>query len=673
MNYNSPDSGSTSYQNMYWGGYEDDISSPILYQVPTGNTSNGIPTGETYSAYLPSDKFSGTQCAHDTDVSYYNTSYAPIPSPYLTNGSRNPGYYQTSSPSSSNNALADFDGIGNSQVLWDLATSQSSWKTESSITNNSGSGYYPAACCCWRYHTEGTSQGDWYLPACGELGYIMPPFNKINDAIDKMRTVYGSSVGVELNNSDFYWSSTEYSSNDARFVNTSYGRVSKDSKNSIGYVRAFLKVSPLDLSGISPESAPNGTYIYASNGKLYSKEQWDTTNNDSAVGVAVIQENSRFIISKDLPMKNNIEWSEQISSTDVEGILTTDDEEIAKTDYAGKNNTDLIISNTENENSSNNAAHYCILQEMNGNKGYLPSSGELYKIWENKDVIDQILILIGSKSIYDKAYEITNLPPYFWSSTEYRSDKSWFLYWTRTSSPLVHEYKGMKTSRLTAFPVFPLISGNPEGGIDPESAKNGVYIYKNDGKLYDSNKWNTENNENALGVAVVTENCKFVINKELPMTYGIPWSYALHGEDVDGLTNYSTSQEAMTDYSGQYNTDIIRSAAPEEDSSNNAAHYCYVQTMNGQHGYLPSAGELAAMHNNKGDINESLVLIGSKSIDDRCDEFQTMSVPYLWSSTSQAKHYAYRLDWSSNHISMIYQIKGDTESSNYAFPVFPLA
>ena len=240
MNYNSPDSGSTSHLYIYWGGYRDDISLPNLDQVPTGNTSNGIPTGQSSDAYLPSDKFSGTQCAHDTDV-YYNTSNTPIPSPYLTDGSRNPGYYQTSSPSSSSNALADFDGIGNSQVLWDLATTQSDWKTASSITHNYRSGYYPAACCCWRYHTEGTSQGDWYLPACGELGYIMPPFNKINDAIDKMRTAYGSSVGVELTNS-FYWGSTESSSNTACIVYTTNGQLGKLNKSLYNYVRAWLRV-----------------------------------------------------------------------------------------------------------------------------------------------------------------------------------------------------------------------------------------------------------------------------------------------------------------------------------------------------------------------------------------------------------------------------------------------
>lgn len=455
MNCDTPSTGGTSEQSMHWGVYGTDISElSNLNQVPTGNTSNGIPTGQTSNAYLPSDKFSSTQCAHDTDTFYSRNISDFIPSPYLTDGSRNPGYYQTTSPSSSSNALADFDGIGNTEKI---ITQRGTKNYNSWTPGRTTEADYPAASCCDMFHTEGTSQGDWYLPACGELGYIMPHFNKINKSISNMRQVYGSSVGVELGTYNGYWLSTECSSGNARNMYMGNGYIQDRDKNNNFYVRAFLKVSPLDMSGISPEQATNGTYVYANNGKLYSKEQWDTSNN-----------------------------------------------------------------------------------------------------------------------------------------------------------------------------------------------------------------------ENALGVAVVTENCKFVVNKELPMSYGIPWSDALHGTDVDGLINYSTSQEAMTDYSGKSNTDIIRNAAPEEDSSNNAAHYCYAQTLNGQNGYLPSAGELAAMYNNKSEINQSLVLIGSKSIDDRCNEFHTMLVPYLWSSTSYTRSYAYRLDWSDSHISMSYDVKGGAESSCYTFPIFPL-
>ena len=234
MSCDTPSEGSTSEQSMYWGVQGTNISElRDLDQVPTGNTSNGIPTGSNFDGYLSSDKFRGTQCAHDTDA-YYDSS-PRIPSPYLTDGSRNPGYYQITSPSSSSNALADFNGKDNTQkiIAQRRPKDYSSWTPTTSAD-------YPAASCCDMFYTEGTSQGDWYLPACGELGYIMPPFNKIKDAIGKMRTAYGSSVGVGLV-TNYYWSSTEYSGIGARRVYTQDGYVYNGIKGSKCHVRAFLR------------------------------------------------------------------------------------------------------------------------------------------------------------------------------------------------------------------------------------------------------------------------------------------------------------------------------------------------------------------------------------------------------------------------------------------------
>lgn len=238
MNCDTPSTGGTSEQYMCWGGYGTDISAlSNLNQVPIGNTLSGTPTGQTSYAYLPSDKFSGTQCAHDTDAFYDSSPY--IPSPYLTDGSRNPGYYQTSSPSSSRNALADFDGIGNTEkiIIQRGTKDYNSWTPDRTIEAD-----YPAASCCDMFHTEGTQQGDWYLPAMDELGYIMPPFNKINDAIGKMRTAYGSSVGVELRTDSDYWSSSEDSSRYARDMNTYGGYAYCFDKDYSNYVRAWLRV-----------------------------------------------------------------------------------------------------------------------------------------------------------------------------------------------------------------------------------------------------------------------------------------------------------------------------------------------------------------------------------------------------------------------------------------------
>ena len=245
MNCDTPSTGSTSEQNIRWGVSGINISGlPDLNQVPIGNTSNGIPTGSNSYGVVPTDKINDIQCVHDTDA-YYNTSSNCIPSPYLTDGSRNPGYYQTTSPSSLNNALADFDGKGNTQkIVTQRGTKDySSWKP-GRLTQAD----YPAASCCDMFYTEGTSQGDWYLPACGELGYIMPPFNKINGAITKIRTIYGSSVGVELDNNHYYWVSTEYNINYSYHLRTFAGGLYDYGKRYDCYVRAFLAVSPSDLS-----------------------------------------------------------------------------------------------------------------------------------------------------------------------------------------------------------------------------------------------------------------------------------------------------------------------------------------------------------------------------------------------------------------------------------------
>ena len=237
MNCNTPSTGGTVEQGMYWGTAGVDISGlSDLSQVSTGNTSNGIPTSNNSYGYLPSDNFSGTRCAHDTDVYYNSSPYAP--SPYLTDGSRNSGYYQTISPSSSDNALADFDGKGNTEKI----ITQRGIKDYNSWTpSRTTQADYPAASCCDMFYTEGTQQGDWYLPACGELGYIMPPFNKINDTIDKIRTIYDSSVGVNLDR-NIYLSSTIYDSNNVRRVNTLDGSIRYSTKVTTEYVRAYLRV-----------------------------------------------------------------------------------------------------------------------------------------------------------------------------------------------------------------------------------------------------------------------------------------------------------------------------------------------------------------------------------------------------------------------------------------------
>ena len=198
-------------------------------------------------------------------------------------------------------------------------------------------------------------------------------------------------------------------------------------------------------------------------------------------------------------------------------------------------------------------------------------------------------------------------------------------------------------------------------GIDPATAPNGVYVYSNDGKLYNPDDWDTANNDSAVGVAVVTDDCKFAITKEEKPRRA--WSIALYGTDVSGLTNYDSSSQPETDFNGESNTSIIREAASSEDSSNNAAHYCYSQTVsiNGRgtiHGYLPALGELQVAHDNKAAIYSAMSLIGGTAI----------PTSYaLWSSTESDSSLAWSFGWVNGNPDRAY-----TDSTYYSVPIFSL-
>lgn len=199
-------------------------------------------------------------------------------------------------------------------------------------------------------------------------------------------------------------------------------------------------------------------------------------------------------------------------------------------------------------------------------------------------------------------------------------------------------------------------------GIDPATAPNGVYIYSNNDLLYNPDDWDTANNDLAVGVAVVTYDCRFAITKgEKPKKV---WSNALHGIDVSGLTNYTDSSQAVTDFNGENNTAIIREATSSEDASNNAAHYCYNQTISisgrgAVNGYLPALGELQAAYNNKSLVNSAMSLIGGTAMPTN---------NWLRSST----------EWNAYNAWLLYWINGALEYLNknfatyYVVPIFPL-
>ena len=96
-------------------------------------------------------------------------------------------------------------GKWNTQQCLSKATNQDQYICDG-VTNNSGKGYCSPACCCVAYSTPGTKSGDWYLPSIGELYEIYANKTAINE---KRTAIKGSG----FSESNYYWSSREYSSN----------------------------------------------------------------------------------------------------------------------------------------------------------------------------------------------------------------------------------------------------------------------------------------------------------------------------------------------------------------------------------------------------------------------------------------------------------------------------
>ena len=215
---------STSYKNMKWSNVSVDTELTNFTQAPTTDNAGSTSTGSAGFGNLPSDKFTGTTSYVDGKVKYVSTSIINmIPSPYLGEAP-NPEYYKEILSSGINvNALSDFNGLSNTEALVGLGAD------------------YVAANAAYKYK-DGTSNLQWYLPAMGELGYLISRLNAINNVIAALG-------GVTVNGSNTFWSSSENSSNHAYSLGFDDGGILNSFKFLNNYVRPFAILDDGEDSG----------------------------------------------------------------------------------------------------------------------------------------------------------------------------------------------------------------------------------------------------------------------------------------------------------------------------------------------------------------------------------------------------------------------------------------
>ena len=205
---------STSMVSMVYNSINVDAGLTKYTKVPTWSNTEGSTYGSNSSGYLPSNEFTSNICYSDSSAGYYSTSNM-IPSLYLNDGAVNENARMTID---GGNVLTDFDGKTNT----------------STIINNLGS-IATAANACNKYATDHILAGEWYLPAAGEIAYLITRLNTIKSALSAV-----NGAALEFG---YWWSSSERSTFYVWYVSPSDCCISNINYDTNGYVLAFCQLA----------------------------------------------------------------------------------------------------------------------------------------------------------------------------------------------------------------------------------------------------------------------------------------------------------------------------------------------------------------------------------------------------------------------------------------------
>ena len=169
-------------------------------------------------------------------------------------------------------------------------------------------------------------------------------------------------------------------------------------------------------------------------------------------------------------------------------------------------------------------------------------------------------------------------------------------------------------------------------------SKFGVFIEDIDGNLYTEAQW--DGSKTANGIAVVTDNCEFVMALQDAYTSICQWGSS--GTSVNEITTTTDESVAMADYDGETQTTAILAELGNSSSTFDApaAYYCHAFTFpNGKKGYLGAAGEWQTALDNKDAISNALVTCGGSA----------MNIEY-WTSTQYDLNSSWYMYWLSEFL-----------------------
>ena len=308
--------------------------------------------------------------------------------------------------------VEDVSGVQNSSSV---STSTADWQgfknTKAMYEADKSGANYPAIKKVLTYSTTGTEQGQWYLPAAGELQAIST--NK-----DTLNTTLAKIGGTQMSGN--YWSSSEQNSGSSYYIgigNNSSSTGRKIAKNKAKPVINFGSKNKTDFAYVSSNETACGLgSILYSDKKCYAGS---APSGKTPIGV-VFDASRRTAIALESSTSRMV-WGGY--GYDIPGITNITELSKAKQDFNGKANTAAMKAYNSNNSWLNYpAAKYAYEYKTTGtNAGdwYLPAFGELYTVYSNKDYMNYALSLVGKKDIPTDYYH--------WSSSEYSEYIAWDL------------------------------------------------------------------------------------------------------------------------------------------------------------------------------------------------------------------------------------------------------
>ena len=315
--------------------------------------------------------------------------------------------------------ISTLPNLSQSQASQDVASCENSKKIMAAGNKST----YPAVWAANEYKTEGTSAGDWCLPAAGI-------FNSYRNNQDVINTGFSRANGTKFTNRTYAWSSSEGSSGNAwrSYFSNGYGLLTygKDTNRKVRPVVGFCDdmenyVYDQATDSCVKDSACRLGSIFYSDKTCSMKLKDDKT----PIGVVVYVDESGTkaqVMALETVEKTSWEWARYSDYVDISTLPNYTSYEAASQDYASCENSKQIraqVNNSEHTYSAVWAAYNYSTEGTDVGDWCLPAAGIFTSIYNNPIAVNLGFEKAGGETLTNTYYA--------WSSSEYDSGEAWRL------------------------------------------------------------------------------------------------------------------------------------------------------------------------------------------------------------------------------------------------------